>query len=327
MSNGFGRLCNRGFSGTPIFFDKPRQLSYYILWTILSEEEDDMLHTLLENTETGKEYPFTFEAVGACNPETLALSISEIQTHNLPVTRIVSIVGLDELCEKGWIRPMLQMAQDAGIRLIVPPVSPLMEMYDGKLEMRWNYSTLEGPWLGTAWNDATLEKCFEVLDAFVAEYDDEFDLDNHFGILATDPAVLVVAVDFFTKVSVLCGTSNSFRAEMAANSINLLPMGVEQVREISQFVGDSSLIDVYIDPPASIRPPWYDLETVIALAPQYIEAGAFVLKAEGTENIGQLLDSEYLTKIAIPRQTHVFLEVMDALNASPYVFRTQNCLL
>lgn len=285
---------------------------------ILFEEEDNMF---LVNTDTGEEYFFTLEAVGACNPETLALSISEIQKHNLPVTRIVSIVGLDELMKKGWIRPMLQMAQDAGIRLIVPPVSPLMEMYDGKLEMRWNYSTPEGPWLGTAWNDATLEKCGEVFDAFVTEYDDEFDLENYFGILATDLAVGSAVGGFFNKVSVLCGTSSSFKAQIAsdlgANSINLLPMHVEQVREISQFVG-GSLIDVYIDPPASIRPPWYDLETVIALAPQYIEAGAFVLKAEGTENIGQLLDPEYLTKIAIPRQTLVFLEVMEALNALPY---------
>ncbi len=277
---------------------------------------------LLENTKTGKKYPFTLEAVGACNPETLALSISEIQKHNLPVTRIVSIVGLDELMAKGWIRPMLQMAQDAGIRLIVPPISPLVEMYDGKLEQRWNYGTLEGAWLGTAWNDDTFEKCGEVLDAFVLDYDDEFFLDDCFGILVTDPAILTVSVYFFTKVSVLCGTSNSFRAwtatELGAQSINLLPMHVEQVREISQMVGRSALIDVYIDPPRSICPPWYTLDDVIALAPQYVEAGAYVLKAEGTENIAQLLDPEYLTKIAIQRQTEVFLEVMDALNTSPY---------
>lgn len=280
---------------------------------------------LLKNTQTGKKFPFTFEAVGACSPETLALSISEMQKHNLPVTRIVSIVGLDELMEKGWIRPMLQMAQDARIRLIVPPVSPLMEMCDGnKLEQRWNYSAPEGAWLGTTWNDDTLRKCYEVLHEFVYEYRAEFFLEDNFGVLVTDSGLLArLPFEFFAKVSVLCGTANSFKAReissMGADSINLVPMRVEQVREISKSVGPFSLIDVYMDPPRSICPPWYELGTVIALAPQYVEAGALVLKAEGTENIGQLLDPEYLTKIAIPRQTQVFLEVMDVLRETPYV--------
>lgn len=273
----------------------------------------------LVNTMTGNEYPFTFEGVGACNPETLALALSEIKKHNLPVERIVSIVGLDELMEKGWIRPMLQMVEDANVRLIVPPVSPLMEMYDGKLQQRWNYGTPEGAWLGTAWNDDTLEYCGKVLDAFSDEFGDEFFLDENFGILVTNLGLLPLW-SWFTKVSVLCGTANSVQVrDIDANSINLLPMKPEQVRKISQNA--DAFLDVYMDPPASIRPkePWYDLDTVIARAPQYVEAGAGVLKAEGTETIGQLLDPEYLIKIAIPRQTSVFLRVLESLNTAPYM--------
>lgn len=273
----------------------------------------------LVNTVTGVECPFTFEGVGACDPETLAFALREIKKHNLPVTRIVSIVGLDELMAKGWIRPMLQMAQDAGIRLIVPPVSPLMEMYDGKLQQRWNYGTPEGAWLGTAWNDETLAYCREVLDAFHDEFEGEFLLDDNFGVLVTNLGLLDAGQRFFVKVSVLCGTSNSGQVRYISwvDSINLLPLLPEQVRNISQNTNFG--IDVYIDPPRSICPPWYDLDTVIARAPQYVEAGAGVLKAEGTETIGQLLDPEYLTKVAIPRQTSVFLRVLESLNTSPYM--------
>jgi hypothetical protein len=279
---------------------------------------------LLKNTQTGETSPFTFEAVGACDLETLAFAISEIKKHNLPVTRIVTIVGLDELIEKGWIRPMLEMAQDAGIRLIVPPISPLMEMYNGMLEQRWNYAASEGSWLGTSWNDETLKKCEEVLWGFSQEYGPDFPLDDIFGVLVTDSGVLFAptALDFFLKVSVLCGTGNSPKAQVlsrqGADSINLLPMHPEQVEKIFYAVEDDSLLDVYIDPPRSICPLWYDLDTAIKLAPQYIEVGASVLKAEGTETIAQLLDHDYLMTIAIPRQIMVFLEVKEACSTFPY---------
>lgn len=280
-----------------------------------------MSRTLLVNTETGEKHPFTLEAVGACDLETLAFAISEIKKHNLPVTRIVTIVGLDELMEKGWIGHMLDMAEEANIRLIVPLISPLAEYDDGLKQQRWNYGTPEGSWLGTFWNDETIIKCGDVLEEFLDEYESIFSLDDHFGVLVPDLAVLgLVPPDIFTKVSVLCGTSNTFKAIIAANegadSINLVPMRVEQVSEIFAEVGNT--IDVYIDPPRSICPLWYALKAIIALAPQYIEAGAGVLKAEGTETIAQLLDPEYLIKIAIPRQMVVFLEVLDACNTEPY---------
>jgi hypothetical protein len=304
------------FKMPPIFFDKQGHFLYYTVWITLSREDD----MLLVNTETGIKYPFTFEAVGACDLETLEFAIQEIKANNLPVTRIVTIVGLDELMEKGWIEPMLAMAEEANIRLIVPPISPLMES-DGKLEQRWNYSAPEGAWLGTFWNEETILKCEDVLREFLDEYDSLFSLDDHFGVLVTDLAVLeIIPANIFAKVSVLCGTSNTFKAALAANegadSINLVPMKVGQVEEIYAEVGGT--IDVYIDPPRSICPSWYELDDIIALAPQYIEAGAGVLKAEGTETIAQLLDHDYLMKIAIPRQTMVFSEVMDACSTAPY---------
>lgn len=276
---------------------------------------------LLKNTQTGDTFNFTFEAVGACDPETLAFAISEAKQHNLEVTRIVSIVGLDELMEKGWIRSMLQMAEEANIRLIVPPVSPLMEMYNGKLETRWNASTPEGPWLGTAMNNDTIRECIRVMEEFMDTYGDEFSFEDNFGILATDLGLLnVLPLELFTKVSVLCGTSNIFKAldisYMGANSINLVPMQVEQVKEIAQDV--SSLVDVYMVPPGSICPPWYDREAIIALAPKYVEAGAFVLKAECTETVAQLLDHDYLMNIAIPQQTQVFISTLSACSTAPY---------
>lgn len=277
---------------------------------------------LLKNTKTGETFPFTFEGVGACDPETLAFAISEIQKHNLPVSRIVTIVGLDELMAKGWIRPMLEMARDAGIRLIVPPISPLQ--LGEKQEQRWNACTPEGAWLGTFYDDETLERCGEVLNEFLDEFEDEFSIDDCFGVLVPDTGLLDVLFQkmLFTKVSVLCGTSNSCKAqclsEKGASSINLVPMHPSQVKEIFECLSDDVLLDVYMDPPRSICPPWYELDTVIALAPEYIEAGARVIKAEGTEVVAQLLDHDYLMKIAISRQILVFLEVFEACNVTPY---------
>jgi hypothetical protein len=284
----------------------------------------------LVNTVTGEKYPFTLEAVGACDVETLAFALSEIKKHNLPVTRIVTIVGLDELMTKGWIEPMLQMAQDAGIRLIVPPISPLEGYDNGLKQPRWNATALEGAWLGTSWNDETIQKCVEVVDEFVRTHNGEFSLKDCFGVLVTDTGLLSELPDcVFTKVSVLCGTSNFSKAQylsaIGASSINLVPMRPDQVKEIFEYIHnegsiftDVSLLDVYMDPPRSICPPWYELDTIIALAVEYIKAGASVIKAEGTEIVGQLLDHDYLIKIAISRQIMVFLEVLEVCNTSPY---------
>ncbi|MBI2120374.1 MAG: hypothetical protein HYT94_01990 [Parcubacteria group bacterium] len=290
----------------------------------------------LVNTVTGEEFPFTFEAVGACDVETLAFAISEIKKNGLlgKVRRLVTIRGLNDLMENGLIRPMLQMAHDAGIRLIPPPVSPLMEIYEnGTLELRRNFDPEQGPWIGTTWNNATLRECDRVLQEFRREYKNEFSLRDDFGVLVTDLGLLSgEALEFFTKVSVLCGTSNNEKAwkihwsKTNCLSINLVPASIEEVGETCSAI--PAIFDFYVNPPRQLvdnpkladNEQWYNREKIIARAPLYIEAigGPCVVKAEGTKTIGQLLDRDYLINVAIPQQTRDFLDVLEVCNTAPY---------
>ncbi len=315
-----------------IFFDKNRFLHYHLSRVTVLKED----YMLLKNTKINETFPFTFEAVGACDLETLAFAISEIKKNGLlgKVTRLVTIRGLDDLMKNGLIRPMLQMAHDAGIRLIVPPVSPLMEVYEnGTLELRRNFDPEQGPWIGTTWNNATLRKCDRVLQEFRLEYREEFSLRDDFGVLVTDLGLLRGEVlGFFGKISVLCGTSSNQKArkidlsKASCLSINLVPASVEEVQETCS--GISAIFDFYVNPPRQLvdnpkladSEQWYNREKIIARAPLYIEAiaGPCVVKAEGTKTIGQLLERDYLINVAIPQQTRDFLDVLEVCNTAPY---------
>ncbi len=290
----------------------------------------------LKDNATGKIYPScTFEVVGACDPRTLDRAIGQIEKYGLPCRRIVSIVGLNELIEKDFIDPMLTMVKEAGMRLIVPPISPILEMYKGQLEARWNYQPKrekwQGSWLGMGMDDETLAAAFLLVEHFFQDcWTVRSMLDKHFGILATDLALIELmrerGLDVFTKLSVLAGTRNTYGVRAAgkagANSTNLIPMHVQQVEAIQKaFLDageDTPRLDVYIDPPDSIRPSWYEFDRVISRAPDFIKAGARVLKVEGVRVLEQLLDDYCLLGEAIPRQTAAMEQTMDRLNSDPY---------
>lgn len=290
---------------------------------------------LFVNKGTGLKRHVEFEVVGACDLETLELAIRLIVENGLlhKVRRMVTIVGLKELMEKGLIRPMLQMVEKVGIRLIAPPVSPLMEIYEnGTLELRRNFDPLQGPWIGTTWNNATITECDRVLNEFVDEYGDEFSLGDNFGVLVTDTGLLHLDVMayLFSKISVLCGTSHFQDARtlsrLGANSINLVPSSVEEVHKTASI--PSVTFDFYVNPPRQLidnpkladSEQWYNREKIIARAPFYIEAiaGPSVVKAEGTKTIGQLLERGYLVNVAIPQQTADLLDVLKVCNTAPY---------
>lgn len=288
---------------------------------------------ILTNKETGKKSHFTFEAVGACDIPSLSVALKSIVQNGLKgvVTRIVSIVGANEWMEKGWLMDALYLCQEAGVRLIMPPISPLHLVENGELKPRWNLDpTLsEALALSTFMDVETLKKAKVVSEGLHEQLWGKYQLLNdNIGILVTDIGLLhaLTHATFFTKVSVLCAIANVGRVLSAirdgAKSINLVPMppgDVQRIRtELLRF--PEVCLDIYLSGPMSIRgPEWYTLEYTIQNAPLFIEAGRnVVLKAEGVEKISDLLDTDYLQYTGVPTQMEIFLRTIEKLSQASY---------